>query len=522
MYSNDKKGFSILDLLVKIIFAGVFIFILIWLFQKKVPNMTPFYSNVFRENIKYMQDAGENYFTDDKMPTTVGETYKLTLEEMEKLNLIIPFVDKDGKACNKTESYVSVTKLEGSAGYELKTNLVCDKEANFVNKILGCHNYCENNCGKTCSVEKITEYEFKKLISGSTTKYSCDKGYTLKGKYCIKKTLKDSYSAAYTTTETKTTTKPAKMVQGDAKLKQLPTTVKDKTTQLKTVETTKTTELQRVSSTTSTELTVIVGTTTQTYSCQKEKTERQCKTETQKVPRQCNCKIVTINGVPSQTCDVCYDYVQVETCKDVTVTYTGTCTKQVKTYTCPSGTTRQTGSGSSLKCYKDTTTYSCPSGTTSQTGSGSSLKCYKTEKVYSCPSGTTSQTGSGSSLKCYKTEKVYSCPTGTDVQEGSGSSLKCFQIISGTITYKCDAGYKLNGKTCTKTETVTVTKYKCTKKGYVLENKKCNLYDTKKVKATAKKIDTSSYEYKWSREKELAGWTRTGKTRTVDGKEICK
>ena len=37
MYSNDNKnGFSILDLIVKIIFAGLFIFILVWLFNKKV------------------------------------------------------------------------------------------------------------------------------------------------------------------------------------------------------------------------------------------------------------------------------------------------------------------------------------------------------------------------------------------------------------------------------------------------------------------------------------------------------
>ena len=56
MYSNDKRnGFSILDIIVKIILFGLFIFILVWLFNKKVPNMTPFYSNVFRENIKYMQ-----------------------------------------------------------------------------------------------------------------------------------------------------------------------------------------------------------------------------------------------------------------------------------------------------------------------------------------------------------------------------------------------------------------------------------------------------------------------------------
>ena len=120
MYSNDKKGFSILDLLVKIIFFAILIFIIVWLFQKKIPNinMDPFYSNVFRENIKYMQEAGESYFTDDKMPKEAGESVKLTLEEMEKMNIILPFVDKDGKACDKTASYVSITKLEGDAGYE--------------------------------------------------------------------------------------------------------------------------------------------------------------------------------------------------------------------------------------------------------------------------------------------------------------------------------------------------------------------------------------------------------------------
>ena len=120
MYSNSKKGFSILDLIVKIIFACLFIFLLIWLFNKKIPNvnMKPFYSNVFRENIKYMQDAGEAYFTDDKMPQEVGQSIQLTLAEMEDRNLILPFVDQDGNPCDKNASYVSVTKLY--EGYELK------------------------------------------------------------------------------------------------------------------------------------------------------------------------------------------------------------------------------------------------------------------------------------------------------------------------------------------------------------------------------------------------------------------
>ena len=92
MYSNEKKGFSLLDLIVKIIFAALFIFILVWLFQKKVPNMAPFYSNVFRENIAYMQSAGESYFTDDKMPKEIGQEEKITLDSMIQRKLIIPFV----------------------------------------------------------------------------------------------------------------------------------------------------------------------------------------------------------------------------------------------------------------------------------------------------------------------------------------------------------------------------------------------------------------------------------------------
>ena len=135
MYSNDNRnGFSILDLIVKIIFAGLFIFILVWLFNKKVPNMKPFYSNVFRENIKYMQDAGEAYFTDDKMPKEVGQEVKITLSEMFDKKLVLPFVDEDGNSCNQYNSYVSVKKLD--EGYELKTNLVCNNQSDYLIKIL--------------------------------------------------------------------------------------------------------------------------------------------------------------------------------------------------------------------------------------------------------------------------------------------------------------------------------------------------------------------------------------------------
>ena len=574
MYSNEsKKGFSVLDLIVKIIFAALFIFILIWLFNKKMPNMKPVYSGIFRENIKYMQDAGEAYFTDDKMPNVPGESVKLTLAEMENLNLVIPFTDKDGNACDKNSSYVSVTKLEEDDGYELKTNLVCGSESNYVVKKLGCHNYCPNalvggtcpecNCEKEndkCEVTKVTEYQFRKLVSGSHTKYSCPSGYTLKGTNCVKSVIKDSKSAISTKTDTKTYVKPATLNKGDSTLKQL-TTIVDTT--VKTTDATnvpKTTTIDATANTSTSTIDATAKTTTdtkdataktttstksatqQSYSCTKYKTETQCTTKYRQESYSCNCKTTIVHGVSTTTCDTCYKSVPYQSCKDVQVAYTGTCykyvcpsgytlsgttcTKKTTTYTCPSGYTL-----SGTKCTKKTTTYSCPSGytlsgtkcnkktTTYSCPSGYTLsgtKCSKTTYSYTCPAGYTL-----SGTKCNKKVTTYSCPSGTDVKEGTGASLRCYQVVSGSTWYTCDSGWKLNGSTCVKTENVTV-KVKSCPKGYKMVGDRCNLYSTSTVKATATRSTSSYYKYIWSKNTSVAGYEPTGKTRTVNGEEICK
>ena len=527
MYSNSKNGFSVLDLLVKIIFAALFIFIIVWLFQKKIPNinMTPFYSNVFRENIKYMQEAGESYFTDDKMPKEVGDSTKITLSEMESKNLIIPFVDKDGNLCDKNESYVSVTKLV--EGYELKTNLVCPTESNFILKSLGCHTYCkDNNCSKQCTVQKITEYQFKKLVNGSKTVYSCDKGYTLSGKYCIKNgTIKDTKDAI-SKTGTKTLTKDAILVKGDSKLQSLTvntsTTKKYVTVNTNVNKNYTTVNKENVPAVTRTDKIAYDCSTTQTvrepYQCTKTRatTRRDCHTEYSTEYYQCQCSTSFVGGRLQTSCNTCQKSVPYQSCNDVPSTeeYTDTCYREVQK------TNPQT-------CYKDnvvtvtpaTTKYSCPSGTKSE-GSGSSLKCYTESVSYSCPSGSTPE-GSGASLKCYVNEKSYSCPSGTDVQEGSGANLKCYKTVAGTVSYRCDSDYTLKNGKCVKTVQGETT-YSCSNSNYKLEGTKCVLYGEEKVNAKSTKKKTSYYTYKWSTETSLSGYTRTGKTRTVDGEEICE
>ncbi len=533
MYSNEKKGFSLLDLIVKIIFAALFIFILVWLFQKKVPNMAPFYSNVFRENIAYMQEAGESYFTDDKMPKEIGQEEKISLDSMIQRKLIIPFVDEDGNACNVYESYVSMTKTD--LGYELKTNLVCPKESDYTIKILGCHTYCKDSaCSKRCHVEKITEYEFKKQETTTKIKYSCASGYKLDGKKCVKKTLIDTQSAEQTSTTTHEIVEPATLVVVGSQCVSADRitnkTYTDKITNKSYTDkitdkeyTDKVSTKEYTDKITNKEYTEKITTTTpdttkqEDYPCTKYKTERKCTTTYQTYTYSCNCTGSWYHGQYVTSCSTCTGSTPVESCSNVQVPYNDTCHRTVTvpggtTYSCPSGYTKE-GSGSSLKCYKNV--YSCPSGYTKE-GSGSTLKCYK--NVYSCPSGYTKE-GSGSTLKCYK--NVYSCPAGYAFDPTKSQTL-CYKCTDGETYYTCpDKTYTLDGKQCKKTVTDTTTDLKCPS-GYELEGNKCNKYKTETKDATGKKETSTSWKYKWSNKSTLSGWTKTGKTRTVDGKEVCE
>lgn len=460
MYSNDKRnGFSILDLMIKIIFACLFIFILVWLFQKKVPSMTPFYSNVFRENIKYMQEAGESYFTDDKMPTEIGSEVKITLNDMINRKLIIPFVDEDGNSCNLYESYVSVTKTD--AGYDLKTNLVCNNESDYTIKVLGCHTYCKDkDCTKTCSIEKITQYQFKKLVTGTKTNYSCNSGYTLKGKYCYKTVLDSTKSAEIKKTTTKTLTVDAKKVIESGKKELLTTYTDVKYDEIKPIAA----SINKVEE-------------SYTYDCSTTKTDRQCNTTYVSSSYSCNCSTHTVNHKQQVVCDTCTSSIPVESCKDVEVKETKTCT----------GT-----------------------------------KEVEVEVPASCPSGTVKQTGSGDSLKCYVSRTIYSCPSESNYSEGSGKNLKCYKVVDGSFHYECeDKSYTLNGDKCTKTIKEDSTEYVCDS-GYKLEGTVCNKYKTDKVKAKSKKVTTKYYKYTWSEKETLSGWTKTGKTKVVNGKEKCE
>ena len=88
-------------------------------------------STIFTENLEKLREAGEKYFKENpsKVPTTVGNTTMVTLNDLVANGTIKALRDEDGKTCNGESSYVAATKEEGDT--KIKANLVCGDSASY-------------------------------------------------------------------------------------------------------------------------------------------------------------------------------------------------------------------------------------------------------------------------------------------------------------------------------------------------------------------------------------------------------
>ena len=147
---ENRKSTVIRDLIIKIFLILLFVFLITILFP--MPNLTAFYDSVFNNNVQSMKDAADSYFTKEKMPEKVGDSVKLTLQDMLDKKLILPFLDKDGNECDAKKSYVKVTKEEKE--YKLEVHLSCPNKEDYIIEPIGCYNFCPEqtvNCSCSCS-----------------------------------------------------------------------------------------------------------------------------------------------------------------------------------------------------------------------------------------------------------------------------------------------------------------------------------------------------------------------------------
>lgn len=152
---NERPNFSMKNVIFQFLFVALFIFILIWLFPMKSDVRNAFkgdsndktnnvssvlYDRIFNENVIAMKDAAKSYFTTPRLPQNVGDKVKMTLGEMLNKKIILPFVDKNGDACDLDASYVEITKYDEE--FVMKVNLKCGSEENYLLVYMGCYDYC--------------------------------------------------------------------------------------------------------------------------------------------------------------------------------------------------------------------------------------------------------------------------------------------------------------------------------------------------------------------------------------------
>lgn len=113
MYNERRDSFSLKDAILQILFVVLFVFLMLWLFPSKQyidDAVEPFYDRIFMENILIMKDAAKGYYTNERLPQTVGDKASMTLGKMIDEKLVLPLKDSNGELCDEDDSYVEVTK----------------------------------------------------------------------------------------------------------------------------------------------------------------------------------------------------------------------------------------------------------------------------------------------------------------------------------------------------------------------------------------------------------------------------
>ena len=135
MYEEKRVSINWLKLILVVIIGFLVIVLsakLVSIIFKNVDDKET--TKSFETNLKLMNDAGRAYYVEDKLPSEVGQSAKVTLKELVEAGKLSEIKDKDGEACIADESYVEITKLENE--YQLKSYLACKTESDYMNSFI--------------------------------------------------------------------------------------------------------------------------------------------------------------------------------------------------------------------------------------------------------------------------------------------------------------------------------------------------------------------------------------------------
>ncbi len=127
-----------------IILGLIVIVFLIYFLYPKHKDTGSLANTTYINNINLMKEAGFEYFKGSNLPEKIGDSSKITLEEMIDSKLLLEFYDDNGKSCDVKESYVKVTKTLDNE-YAMKVSLSCEGKSDYIVTSIGSNNIIVNN-----------------------------------------------------------------------------------------------------------------------------------------------------------------------------------------------------------------------------------------------------------------------------------------------------------------------------------------------------------------------------------------
>ena len=190
MYEERKKRINWVKL-----FLVVIIVFLLLLLSLKVISLIKFNSNpnkYYTKELIKLDETAVNYFNKDNIPSELGESKVIYLNQFEESNIEYELVPMKGDSCDIENSYIRATRLETE--YQIKSYIKCDKFEDTKNTYVS----LEEKKEETTKEEKTTKET--SAPKEETTKKQED---TIKETTTKKQTTKKPVTTKKTTTTKK-------------------------------------------------------------------------------------------------------------------------------------------------------------------------------------------------------------------------------------------------------------------------------------------------------------------------------
>lgn len=169
---EDEKKINWISLFIKVAVVVVLIIMFVWLISllgKRNKN------NNTSEKINLIKEAGEKYFTEERLPELNVLSKKVTLNELYNEKLLDTIKDKKGKACNGNKSYIVLTRYNDS--YNMEIYLKCSRTEEKVTIVMRQYKYCkyticEKDSNKKNEIVNPTQDNYKYIKPGYFTEWS--------------------------------------------------------------------------------------------------------------------------------------------------------------------------------------------------------------------------------------------------------------------------------------------------------------------------------------------------------------